>query len=213
MVGFGRSSHCRPATDQPPLVSCPWATRPPPPSADGATGRPLSRPWLSWVRVPPLVKRMPEKRQALPRVGATSPKPGCFGLAPTWPMARVNIDAWCEYNGSPEIGCSRDGRSWGMLLRSRPLRRARCAITDVAIAWSCVLSRSNHRAKPCLTALSGRSPSEQRRTARARHEKCSPPSHHDSALSLSNGHSNSPQSDHPLMKLVVVEIIPSGAES
>jgi hypothetical protein len=50
MAGFGRSSRCRPATDQPLLVSCPRATRPPPPSADGAAGGPLSRPWLSWVR-------------------------------------------------------------------------------------------------------------------------------------------------------------------
>jgi hypothetical protein len=50
MAGFGRSSRCRPATDQPLLVSGPRATRPPPPSADGAAGGPLSRPWLSWVR-------------------------------------------------------------------------------------------------------------------------------------------------------------------
>ncbi len=34
-----------------------------------------------------------------------------------------------------------------------------------------------------------------------------------SAPWLSNGHFNSPQSDHPLMKHVVVEITPSGAES
>jgi hypothetical protein len=34
-----------------------------------------------------------------------------------------------------------------------------------------------------------------------------------SAPLLSNGHFNSPQSDHPVMKHVIVEIIPSGAES
>jgi hypothetical protein len=34
---------------------------------------------------PPLVKRILEKKPALPRVGATSPKPGCFGLAPFSP--------------------------------------------------------------------------------------------------------------------------------
>ena len=27
------------------------------------------------------------------------------------PTARVNTDEWCGYNGSPEIGRSRDGRS------------------------------------------------------------------------------------------------------
>jgi hypothetical protein len=39
-TGFGRSPCCRPATDQPPLVSCPRATRPQPRSADGATEGP-----------------------------------------------------------------------------------------------------------------------------------------------------------------------------
>src|SRR5262245_57947005 len=34
---------------------------------------------------PPLVKRILEKKPAQPRVGATSPKPGCFGLAPFSP--------------------------------------------------------------------------------------------------------------------------------
>ena len=33
------------------------------------------------------------------------------------------------------------------LLRNRPLHRARCAISDVPIAWSCVLSRSNRGVK------------------------------------------------------------------
>jgi hypothetical protein len=39
-TGFGRSPCCRPATDQPPLVSCPRATRPQPRSADEATEGP-----------------------------------------------------------------------------------------------------------------------------------------------------------------------------
>jgi hypothetical protein len=34
---------------------------------------------------PPLVKRIPEKKPALPREGSTSPKPGHLGVVPTSP--------------------------------------------------------------------------------------------------------------------------------
>jgi hypothetical protein len=61
--------------------------------------------------------------------------------------------------------------------------------------------------------MSGRWPPEQRRTPTrlAREMLLAFPSR--SAPLLSNGHFNSPQSDHPVMKHVIVEIIPSGAES
>ena len=32
----------------------------------------------------------PQKRLALPRVGATSPRLGCFGVAPPWPIAGLH---------------------------------------------------------------------------------------------------------------------------
>ncbi len=80
MAGFRRSPRCRPAIGQLLLVCCPRATRPPPPSADGAARGPLSRPGLSWVRVRLSSSEFPRKS-----------RPG-----PEWKPLRRNriVSAW-----------------------------------------------------------------------------------------------------------------------
>jgi hypothetical protein len=49
-----------------PLVSCPRATRPPPPFAEEAAGGPLSRPWLSLVGVRLSSREFPRRSRLCP---------------------------------------------------------------------------------------------------------------------------------------------------